>query len=206
MGQPTFFAIACVFVIGSLVLAFLWQKKQVARLREEFANDPEVEVEDGWTIRMNTRPPLRPGHVTQAGGGKNNPARWDVVCEAKDFSARTTLSLSREGAFGSLREMLGVKDVHVGEEGFDKKYTVRGTDPDAVRGIVSQQAVMAAVDELFALEVWSVEVKKNGAVAVRAPRSRTSGTHAKALLVSTVLLAALLDDNANQPAVPTRVA
>lgn len=193
--------IAVVVVVG-----FIVQKKRIEELRAAFADDPDVEIAQGWIFRMNTRAPHRPGHIGQAGGGKNNPPRWDIVSEAKELSSRTTLSLSREGALGSLREMFGMKDVHVGDADFDKAFTVRGSDSDAVRGIVSNPPVMDAVRALFALDVWSFEVKKNGAVSVRAPRSNLSGDHAKALLLATVQLANVLDDNASQPAVPARVA
>lgn len=203
LGTIGFFGI---FIAISAVAIFLHQKK-MQQLREQFANDPDVQIADGWMFRMNTREPNRPAHVVQAGGGKNNPPRWDVVSEVSQLAGRTTLSLSREGALGALREMFGVKDVHIGDAEFDKAYTIRGSDSDAVRGIISAPPVMDAVRDLFALDVWSFEVKKNGALSVRAARGHTlNADHAKALLLATVRLANALEQNANQPAVPSRVA
>lgn len=182
-------------ILASLVLVaavMFINKKRVDSLRDEFASDPDVEIPPGsWTLKMQTREPKRFATVVQAGGGKNDPPRWDARTGVKLNG--TSLHLSREGVLGAFRNMLGFQDINVGDETFDSTFTVRGSDADEVRRLLADVNVRQAVHDLFNGNVWSFTVDETGGVHVRAARSGMDAHGAKRVLLGMVALCDALD-------------
>jgi hypothetical protein len=135
---------------GAIVgVTVYFARKQLAEWRTGCARFDDVEDTSAlMVLSLRTRAPVRAAEVQAAGGGKNNPQVWSVRSTSR-IGARTTLDLSREGSLGALRERVGWQDVHIGDAGFDAAYTVRGSEPDVVRGIFAAAATRDAVRALF---------------------------------------------------------
>lgn len=150
-----------VFVaILALVVGFtVFQHRSFGR---SLASDPDLEpVSGAWEIACRTRrAPVVTAHGR--GGGKNNPSRWDLVASLPSVGDRTSISLSREGMLGALREMVGIQDVRVGDPSFDSLYTIRGTDPNLVRGFLEPEDVKSALDVFFGHGAWSLQIHHPG--------------------------------------------
>lgn len=190
------------FAIAGSILFFAVASSQ--RALKAFAvsleNDPDVvSMPPKWgQARCQTRrAPLV--DVVAAGGGKNNPRRWEATASAPGVGARTSVNVSPEGAAGALRELVGVKDVHTGDDDFDKAYTVRGGEPDVVRGIFASVEVKDAVRALFAVPASRFEIKDGGAVFARCSRAGMDGMQAKRVALALARLVDVLERHANAP-------
>lgn len=180
-------------LVLALFATFGFRKYRVDSVKKELADDPDVEA-TGHTfgLELRTRPPRREGTVSSA-GGKNNPPRWDVWSRAQ-LEARTSLSLSREGIFGSIREAVGFKDIHLGDEAFDRDFTIRGSDEAAVKDLLADGTVKAAITRLFTHDVWTLRVSADGEVHCRARRRRLDSSTPKELLLEVTSLCDLLEE------------
>jgi hypothetical protein len=133
--------------IGGSVLVYKLRRERFVREANELG---DVVVLDGrWTIGLATKDSEPLAQAVAAGGGKNNPTRWDVTSMARRMGVRTTLHIDREGVFGALRETFGKHDVHTGDDAFDKQFCLRGGDADIVRGVFQEASVQHAVRVLF---------------------------------------------------------
>ncbi len=189
-------SVTAVIVVGSIWFVSAQRKKFAAA----FENDPDFEiVPSSWQSAIRTkRAPVVT--VTAGGGGKNNPTRWDASSFAPRMGRRTSLHLSREGLTGKLRELVGVKDVRTGDSAFDERFTIRGAEPDAIRGVLANDDVRAAIAALFDVPAWSVEVRgEKGAVTVRCPRAGMNVEQARSVGRCTQALIAALEQHADDP-------
>lgn len=186
-----------VFVVV-MVASTLWQKRKIDKAREKYANDPDVEVLPGWAFTLRTkREPFVT--VTPAGGGKNNPPVWRIACRAAGLAGKSSLSLSREGVLGGLREKLGFKDVHIGDEDFDRLWTIRGSDADVLRALLLNRSMQSAVGAVFGVAQLSViHIDDRGNLSGTAPRSGLDDEQARALALSLFDFVATLDEHTRQ--------
>ena len=193
--------------IGAIVFGVVSTGKQRKAIAAALEGDREVAMVGGTgsfaVFQFATRPPLRPMTMVAAGGGKNNPPRWELAGELPGISARTTVSVSREGVSGKLRETLGMKDVHVGDDAFDKLVCLRGNEPDVVRGVFSTAAVQAATRELFADGAfWRLAIDAKGAFRMSFARGKVEVSDVKRKLLAAVALADALDHAAEAQPLP----
>jgi hypothetical protein len=142
-------------IIGFTVQA---KRKRIAAFRAQLAHDSEVLLTEppatlGFyasivppSIRTR-RPPFVT--VTYWPGGRNSPERWRCDCASPGFGRLSSLSLSKEGVLGVLRESLGVQDVHIGDADFDREFTVRGSNADVIKRVLSSPSVQYAIRTLF---------------------------------------------------------
>ncbi len=149
-----------VFVALLLVVAGV-HVRQTRAFARSLETDPDLEPthEAGMACRTRRSPVVS---AYGRGGGKNDPSRWDLTASLPAVGERTSLSLSREGMFGALREMFGVQDIRVGDPSFDSGYTIRGSDPDAVRGLLGPEEVKCALEVFFGLGAWSFQIDRPG--------------------------------------------
>jgi hypothetical protein len=197
-----FIAAALPLLVGAGVVggALWYSQKQMKQYVAAFENDPEFEaVPKSWqgAIRTRREPVVT---VTAAGGGKNNPRRWDAASFAPHVGARTTLHLAREGLTGKIRELAGFKDVRTGDSAFDERFTVRGAEPDAIRGILANDVVREAIASLFELSTWTVDVRgERGVVTVRCARSGMEPERAREVGRRVRALVDALEQHGNDP-------
>jgi len=176
-----------------IVIGTAAQRRRIDRIRAELAGDPDVEVApDRTSLKLHTRPPRRTAHVVPAGGGKNDPSRWDIYCSVH-LEPSTTLTLSREGFFGKLREAFGSEDIHLGDAEFDRTFTVRGSDAGAVKALLSNPEAKRAIEALFTGQVWDVGIDARGNVHGRAARAGLDAATPKWLLLALVSLGDALE-------------
>lgn len=189
------------FITGAIIAAgVMWTNKQRKAFAAAFANDPDFDVvPNSWQTGIHSK---RSPFVTvvAAGGGKNNPTRWDASSVAVRVGRRTSLHVSREGFAGKLRELVGVKDVRTGDTAFDEHYTIRGAEPDAIRGILANDDVRAAIRAMFDVPAWSIDVRgEGGAVAVRCPRNGLNAAQAREVGRRAQALVEVLEQHADDP-------
>ncbi len=185
-------------VVGAVVYAV---KRARKKWTDALAHDADVEpVMGSWTAGLSLRT-RRPPHIrcTVRGGGKNNPPVWSLEGDGVRLAARTTLDISEEGFFGSMREKVGWQDVHIGDAGFDARYTIRGSDADAIRGVLSVPAVRTALRTAFDGGLSVVRISDNGRVVASGPRGGREPHDAKARALALQALVVVLDDNAQAP-------
>ena len=207
MNLPTVLSLAYVALV---FVAIFWSiarsSRKSRREREEFeaafVGDPDFTLarEHAFApVRLQTRRGVPVGELWVRGGGKSAD-RWEAVSRVMRTAARTTLSITTEGVTGRLREAAGVVDVHTGDLDFDRRFCVRGSDEDVVRGILQAPMVRAAVHELFATAgVWRFTVYANGRAETQAARTGLSAPHARAVLERTLALVAALEAHADAP-------
>jgi hypothetical protein len=191
-------------IIGGAIWFVKAQRKKFAAA---FANDQDFDVvPSAWQSAIRTkRAPIVT--VTAAGGGKNNPTRWDAMSLAPKVGRRTSLHLSREGLAGKLRELVGLRDVRTGDSEFDERFTVRGAEPDAVRGILANDDVRAAIHALFNVPAWSIDVRgESGLVHVRCPRSGMNVEQARQVGRAARRVVAALEQHADDPPIRESIA
>lgn len=183
---------------GMVAAAIFFGRRQAARFKEALKDDPDVEPVGWGTLRTRRAPEVT---VRAAGGGKNNPTRWDATGRAPRIGARTSLHLSKEGLLGGLREIVGVKDVRTGDDDFDRTFTVRGGEPDAVRGILATDEVRATVRAFFDLPAWRfdlhVRANETGTVTARCPRQGFDVQQGKRVALATQRLLEVLEQHAD---------
>ncbi|MBM4280832.1 MAG: hypothetical protein FJ137_08750 [Deltaproteobacteria bacterium] len=192
-------------IVFALVVRF--ERRQQAAFLATFYGDPHFQASLGdWRtpIAVYSRGLDPGGRILALGGGKNEPLRWEAFSAAPRTAARTTLSVTPEGAVGRLREWLGFTDIHTGDDAFDRAFCVRGNDADVVRGVFLAPSVRVAVQDLFALGgVKSFSIDARGAVHVRAWRRDLAGPLARELLRRTLAVTAALEAHADaRPALP----
>lgn len=190
---------------GAIVGASWWQQKKREELRRALDGDPDVEIasELKWftPVAIQTRPPRRAARMAAAGGGKNNPSRWDILSRCEGM--KTTVSVSREGFSGVLREAVGMKDVHVGDESFDKLVCLRGSVGDAVRGIFTSASVQQATRALLEdKQLWSFRIDDASNVHARYARYGIDPVDMKGKILRVVALADAIENAADRPALP----
>jgi hypothetical protein len=190
-------------MLVAVVAALGWtgwaHRRQRRRFREGALPFRDVlVVSSAWTFGLDTLPPHPRGSIRAAGGGKNNPARWDVSAAAPRLSPRTSLSIDRRGGTALGRR----GDVRLGDAAFDGALRLRGRDPDVVRGVCRGPLVAAAVHALFAdPEAYSFVITENGEVHARfGRRANDAGTARDKLLLVTALLRVIEDHADAAPA------
>ena len=197
------FGIIPLAIFGAVVaFAVVTEQRQKKEFFAALEVDPDVVAiaAKGASAQCRTkRPPFI--EVKSAGGGKNNPTRWDARGIAFRVAARTTLHLSREGSLGALREMLGFKDVHVGDEDFDKAFTVRGSEPDVVRGLFASVEVKDALRAFFAVPAWNMHIDDEGLVKAQRARRKLDADEAKQFALALARVVELLELHADDPAI-----
>jgi hypothetical protein len=186
---------------GVLIYAAQNARKRFAALTAVLADDAQVRLTPGvsWrsTTQIETRAPLRQATMVSVAGDKNEPARWSITTQVDALVAKTTVSLSREGFAGKLRERIGLKDVHIGIDDFDALVCLRGSDADLLRGVFTTPAVMRATLELFADQSFMrLDVGTSGRVTCEMRRAGLDGLDMKRKLLAVVALADALADGA----------
>jgi hypothetical protein len=192
----------CAAFVALVVVAIRTQKRKRAAFLAAFADDPNLEAFVGdWRrpLGVRTRHGAGPaGELVALGGGKNDPLRWEAFTTAPRVVLRTTVTVTQEGLAGALREKMGFADVHTGDDRFDDRFCLRGSDADVVRGIFVVPAVRAAVDDLFAIgDIQSFSINDAGRVHTWAGRSGLQPRHAREVLKRTMALAAAIEEHAD---------
>ncbi len=158
-----------------------------------FFTRPEVQL-----TRRETSVSLRP-----AGGGKNNPTRWDMRVDGVRLGRRTSLKLGKEGMLSALAKLVHIEDVQLGQPALDDKYLIKGSDPDVIRGAFQHRPVVDAVHDMFDHHhVFQCQLGPDGALHVSVSRRRLAFTEAQAVAWRVLSLARALDEAAAQDAVP----
>jgi hypothetical protein len=199
-------AMGAVGIAGVIWLS--WRTKR--DFAAAFAEHERYVADDGGAFvdsRIRTRPNQRfaPSLVAASTGGKHKVQLWRARVSDVRLAQRTTLRLAREGVFAGLRELLGFKDVQIGDPAFDDAYKVSGGDVDVVRAVVSAPRSRDAIAALFAVpvRVRSVELKPSGDLEVETLRNGLSPAEAIAVLDAVIALAAVLDDARDVAALPS---
>lgn len=191
------------FVAGVIGIAVFAHKHARKKWLAALDNDPDVAPGTAsWPAGLSLHTRRAPRiQCTARGGGKNNPPVWSLEGKARRIGVRTTLDISEEGFLGGLREKLGWQDVHTGDAGFDARYTIRGSNPDAIRGVLAVPAVHAALHATFGAGMRIVRISQDGSVVASAPRSGRESHEARGLTLALQALTAALDEHADAPAV-----
>ena len=184
--------------------ALAWQFHQRKRFVEAFEGDTDyVASASFWQVTVTTRRGQRPATLKPtSSGGKNSTPLWDISVDNLRLARRTTLSLSEEGVFGALRNAIGLKDVHVGNAAFDKRFTIRGSDEDVVRAVLARQDVQDAVRDLFEANIWACSLTSAGRLMVRMRRTSLVADEARQRLALVRRLGDILDQAADVAALP----
>ncbi len=84
---------------------------------------------------------------------------WSIHVSDVRLGTRTTLRLSREGAFSALLGLTGVQqDIKLGDADFDARYHIQGGEPNIVRGALDAD-VKTVIDTMFnAREVYQCDL------------------------------------------------
>ncbi len=176
---------------------FMRTRRAQARAQLQFAlaTDPYIEPTNLGVFSFRTREPYHPADIEVAGERtRNRHPYWRVTTKAKTLGLRTSLSLSREGPLGALREAAGIKDIHVGNAEFDKAYTLRGNEPGLLRMIFSRPETQRAVARAFSTTaLQSFNMEHGGAIECQAAIQRKTVDEARLLLLAVAKLAADLD-------------
>jgi hypothetical protein len=191
--------------VGGTVVAVVLGNER--KRRQAFTAD--FRAERGWDIldeggllswpevrRTVGRPlTLKPSST----GGKHPTLYWHLEFEKVALGRKTTLTLAREGVLGALREKLGFSDVQVGDKDFDAAYTIRGSDPDQLRGAFADPKLRAAVSVLFGFNVYSCRLDAHGTLKIQVVRTDMAAASARDVVRVAEGLADALDAAAVLP-------
>lgn len=200
--MPIFLPMVVTFVLfaavglGVIVLV----RRQRAQFLREAATFADVRASQRsfGVLSLETVPPLPRASIVATGGGKNNPARWDATSLSPRLAERTSLTIDEEGLLGKLREKLGGSDIKIGDEGFDRRFCIRGSDSDVVRGVVQHPAVQQAIRTFFNDPLAClVKVKEDGTFSGRFLRSTSTASAGRDKLLLVAALVAALEENAD---------
>ena len=186
------------FVVGGVLGGiFLYHFQARRNFENAFVDDPDYELVPRGVFsppEIRSRPGAHlPIRCKAIAGNRNTPARWQLFVDG--VALKTTLSLSLEGLLGGLRDLVGLKDIQVGDEAFDGRYTIRGADADLVRGAILQPAVRRAVDVLYGHRgVKRCNLSYHGTLEVLMQRERLTPQEARHVLVVVHTLAQALHD------------
>lgn len=176
-------------LFAAIVLVALQQRGLPDAISEELANDPDVEAVPGRsTLSLRTRPPRRAATAVAAGRGRGS-RRWDAKSQVR-LEPHTTLSIAPAVFLGGLRVASGVA-VLIGDEAFDRAFTVRGGDSEVVKQLLASREARFAVETLFAHEVDSLHIDAEGIATCSGRRDGLSVGQPKRLLRA---LVSLLDE------------
>ncbi|HEY4223612.1 MAG TPA: hypothetical protein VGO62_19785, partial [Myxococcota bacterium] len=158
---------------------------------------------DGREVRAWSTPPARPATMNTAGGGKNNPARYEVRTSVEALGGRAGFRLRREGIAGALRNRLGMHDIQLGDKIVDDLVDIESPDPDGVRGLLSHPGVRPILLGLFnAPSTWDIDLEA-GVLHVRVLRlAGLDAAEARGIFERTLSLADALERAADAPALP----
>lgn len=192
--------VAAWLVAGAAIVFGLrwWDTAARRKLMAAFANDADLVVVTaaGGRLELHTRDP----HLTARLWPENRRQRtasegtWQIEVPALRLALHTTLSLSFEGYAGAYRDKLGLTDIQVGDDVFDKRFTIRGSHADVIRVVLGHDAVRAAITRLFedSLGIERFKVDDDGLVVIVQRRSLDPQT-ARDLLHKVHAIAVLLD-------------
>lgn len=201
MNMPLILVLAMlVLAVAAMVPLFVLVERRNKRLAAEYADDPDIEIRSNkWSdMTIHARPPRPTAHIVRAGGGKNAPPLWNIYVEVPQLGARTMLSLSKEGLSGALREKLGVKDLHIGDAQFDKEFTIRGSNSEAIVALLLKPEVQDAVYAFFEeCRIQYLELGSASQLVCVASRGDGEIPAGKALLLRTISFAAVLEAHAS---------
>jgi len=156
------------------------------------------------TFELQTRDEQLKAHLWPEAFNKGPTAGlWHVVVPSLRLAAHTSLRVSFEGYSGAYREKLGMTDIHIGNEVFDKRFTIRGSRAEVVRAALAGPAVQQVITRLFEDSVGVVrfEVDDDG-LSVSVKRMNMEASAARALLLAVRAIAVLLDDTIPADAPP----
>jgi hypothetical protein len=188
-------------VAFALVAANNTRKKFI----DAFLDDKDVNatvIGNGGMVRVFTVGERWRTHLTcYTPGGKE--VTWTLRARPPSFSARTTLSLRREGFAGFVRERLfDSHDIHVGDVTFDDALQIGGSDDRVVRAIFANPALRAAVLRAFDdLRVVSISIDEHEA-RVLAYKTLGDADAAKRVVLGVADLLAALDGASSVAALP----
>jgi hypothetical protein len=163
------------FVPGLIYILMIKERDRRHAFSDSFVDSPEFEVvqrgsSTAWPeLRSKRGRPLTCGPGST--GGKHPILYWRIQASQVSLGQHTSLTLSREGMLGQLREAIGFSDVQVGDQDFDSTYTVRGSSPPHIRQVFADPAVRAATSELFQQRVLSCSLSRSGDLTVQIIRS-----------------------------------
>ena len=105
---------------------------------------------------------------------------------------RSSIFIGLDGLTGSLRNRDSFTDVKVGDPSFDRQFKVGGSDADVVRGVFADEAVRAAVRDVFgAMTVLRCAVEGEHLVVEILPNHFSAGTARRRLALVRRLAEAL---------------
>jgi len=147
---------ALVVFVGLIVLLFKWvigmNKKKVI-LHTAFADKHGFSIETSkyLTAKLNTMVGQKDGidvliGERMVGSGKNQTVVTTLTLSPTPFDF--DFKIGKEHIFSKMGKGLGLKDVEVGDEKFDKRFLLKSKDPDKLKMLIDYniQADLKAID------------------------------------------------------------
>lgn len=169
---------------------FVYHRGMMTRFRRRFADDPDVDVDEGLSKRLRTKPPHRAAVIWEPQGDEYT---W-VVESRSAFASCSTLSLSRHSWRAVLATWGTMPVVELGDAELDKRLRLQGSNADALREIFTQPDVQRAVHAAFNDQrLEHLEIRDDGSARCQVEQRDGSADEMKDTLLSMIQLLALLE-------------
>lgn len=121
------------------------------RLGLQFANQQIYGLLEGAPVRL----------FTEVRGSGKNKQTYTVAAGILDPAFDVGLTVYKHGFFSSVGEMMGMKDITIGDPGFDQAFVIKGDEPHRVQALLASPALRQALAQVLS-SGWVFTVRDQG--------------------------------------------